>query len=488
MTDMNMLDSILRRDLKAFTHKVFDTIHPGKPFHDNWHLDAIAWQLTRVKKGDTRRLLINQPPRTLKSITASVAFPAWVIGHNPELLVACVSYSDDLTSSLSDQFRRVVDTDWYKRCFPAVRLRRNTANTVATTRGGGRIAISVNGSFTGRGADIIVIDDPLNAQDTNSQNIRQRAIDWYTNTLISRLNDPLTGAIVLVMQRLHEHDLAGHILRTENEHWEKLILPAINDEPLNFIDTGSDTFTLWEPGELLHPERLDLETLEQRRKTMGSAIYHAQYLQKPVPAEGAMIKRAWFKTYETPPVIEGYKRIVQSWDIATTTNESSDWSVCTTWLVIRNDYYLLNVWRNRLEYPELRRKIASLAEEQQANVVIIEKAGPGFPVLQDLRRQPIKGMPEPIGRIPKGSKADRMAVQCAKIEAGQVHIPDDAPWLANYLDEMLSFREGAALDDQVDSTSQFLDWVSAQDGTDGDYMGSLGWQGIFSVDELGQLP
>jgi predicted phage terminase large subunit-like protein len=289
------------------------------------------------------------------------------------------------------------------------------------------------------------------------------------------------------MQRLHEDDLAGHILRTENEDWEKLILPAINEEPLNFIHTGRDTFELWEPDQLLHPDRLGFEKLEKIRKIMGSAVYQAQYLQKPVPAEGAMIKRVWFKTYESPPVIEGYRRIVQSWDIATTTNESSDWSVCTTWFVMGNDYYLLDVWRDRLEYPDLRRKIASLANEQEANVVLIEKAGPGIQVLQDLRQQPVKGMPEPIGRVPKGSKVHRMAVQCAKIEAGQVHIPADASWLATYIGEMLSFREGATLDDQVDSTSQFLDWISEHDSSDGDYTGPANGQGFFYLDEWGQL-
>jgi len=165
MSDKNLLHATLHMNLKPFTRKVFDTLHPGKPFADNWHIDAIAHQLTRVKQGDCRRLLINQPPRTLKSITASVAFPAWLLGNDPKLLIACVSYAGELTSTLSDQFRRVIEADWYKATFPKTKFRKNTNNQVLTTRGGGRIAIPVNGSFTGRGADIIIIDDPLNAND-----------------------------------------------------------------------------------------------------------------------------------------------------------------------------------------------------------------------------------------------------------------------------------------------------------------------------------
>jgi predicted phage terminase large subunit-like protein len=396
-----------------------------------------------------------------------------LIGKNPEQLVACVSYSDELATDLAAQFRRIIHTHWYRRAFPTVRIRRDTADKMLTTRGGGRIALSVNGSFTGRGADLIIIDDPLNANDTNSINARTRNIDWYNNTLVSRLNNPREGAIVLVMQRLHEDDLAGHLLKSDADSWQQLILPAINGDEQRKIRTSPYTFRTWEPGELLHPEHLDRDTLESRRKTSGSAVFQAQYLQQPVPAEGAMIKRDWFRTWTELPDPGAYPRIVQSWDIASTKGEHSNWSVCTTWLIVGNKYYLTHVWRNKLEFPDLRKQIAKLAKDHDAKVILIENAGIGKTILQDLDRSPPTGMPAPIWRTPKGSKADRMAVQSARIEAGQVWLPEDAPWLADYLSELLAFREGATQDDQVDATSQFLDWAT-QDGDVGELPTAVG--------------
>jgi predicted phage terminase large subunit-like protein len=189
-------------------------------------------------------------------------------------------------------------------------------------------------------------------------------------------------------------------------------------------------------------------------------MFSAQYQQRPVPLEGNLIRREWFRYYDHLPQASA-KRVVQSWDIAMMTGDANDYSVCTTWWIIKSDYYLVDVFRGRLQYPDLRRRVANLAATHEATTILIENAGPGMALLQDLWRNLPPGLPRPLGRKPEGSKADRMVAQSAKIEAGHVHLPKEAVWLDTFLHELLAFPTGRH-DDQVDSVSQFLQWTSLQ--------------------------
>ena len=225
MASYNELDATLRSDLSLFVRKVFATVSPNDAFRPNWHIEAIAHELTRCHAGENRRLLITQPPRSLKSICASVAFPAWALGHDPTQRFLCVSYSEGLASEFTRQFRMVTESEWYRRVFPGMRLKTETRAETITTKGGSRVALSVGGSITGRGADFIIIDDPLKAEDGASETARTRVIDWYDGTLSTRLNDKERGVIILVMQRLHQEDLAGFVI--ERGGWHQLNLPAI---------------------------------------------------------------------------------------------------------------------------------------------------------------------------------------------------------------------------------------------------------------------
>jgi predicted phage terminase large subunit-like protein len=209
------------------------------------------------------------------------------------------------------------------------------------------------------------------------------------------------------------------------------------------------------PGDVF--ERESREALDAIKAEVGSLLFSAQYQQRPVPLEGNLIRRSWFRAYDNLPASPSQTKIVQSWDVAMMTGGQNDYSVCTTWFTHNNDAYLLHVYRCRLEYPELRRKVISLAAEHRAITVLIEDAGPGMNLLQDLRTGMPRGMTRPVGVKPEGSKVDRMAAQSAKIEAGHVHLPNCAPWLGEFLTELLSFPNGRH-DDQVDSVSQFLRW------------------------------
>ncbi|MBV8132032.1 MAG: hypothetical protein JO282_05895 [Alphaproteobacteria bacterium] len=236
----------------------------------NWHFEVTAGKLAAVRDGRIRRLLVCVPPRHPKSHLTSIAFPAWCPGQDPSAQLICASYAQELADKLSRDCRRIVASDWYQRLFPTrLSPRHQAVPEFETTAQGCRVATSVGGVLTGRGADIIVIDDPLKPEEALSQAQRQAANEWYDHTLYSRLNEKLTGAIVLIMHRLHEDDLAGHMLAQED--WDVVRLPAIADEnELHRVETvfGRQSFRR-KAGEVLHPEREPLEMLEQIRRTIG---------------------------------------------------------------------------------------------------------------------------------------------------------------------------------------------------------------------------
>src|SRR5215475_6534069 len=279
--------ALLRTDLRYFVWKSFGTVMPGTPYLPNWHIDAIVHQLMQVHAGGTPRLLINQPPRSLKSICVSVAYVAWLLGHDPTRRIIVVSYSNEFAAELHRQFRMVIDAPWYRALFPAMRPAKDSGTELVTTAGGSRYATSVGGTLTGRGADLIIVDDPLKAEEAMSEPARRRVIDWYGGTLVSRLNDKENGPIVVVMQRLHENDLAGHLLGQGG--WEHLDLPAIAVED-SVIPIGDNKVFTRGQGEVLHPARESREVLDRIKAEIGSLKFSAQYQQQPVPLEGNILR------------------------------------------------------------------------------------------------------------------------------------------------------------------------------------------------------
>ncbi|MBV8419077.1 MAG: phage terminase large subunit [Hyphomicrobiales bacterium] len=447
-------DGLLRRDFASFARRSFRELYPQTSYSFGPHIEIIAAKLAAVIDGTTRRLIINLPPRHLKSLLASVAFPAWCLGRNPSAEILCVSYAQELADKLSRDCRRIVASDWYRRVF-TTRLapRHQAVPEFETTAQGCRIATSVGGVLTGRGADIIVIDDPLKPEEALSEAHRQGANEWFDHTLYSRLNDKREGAIVLIMHRLHEDDLVGHVLA--QEHWDILRLPAIaEDDESIVVDTviGPRRFDR-RSGEALHPAREPTPMLEQIRRTIGEYNFAGQYQQMPAPLGGGLVKAAWFKRYVMGEGM-AFDRIVQSWDTASKATELSDFSVCTSWGIRGKELYLLDVLRRRMEYPELKRAVHEQYERFRPDVVLIEDKASGTQLIQELIAE---GLHAATRYQPQSDKIMRMHAQTAMIENGFVHLPDSAPWLAAYLHELTSFPKGRH-DDQVDSTAQMLDW------------------------------
>jgi predicted phage terminase large subunit-like protein len=444
---MAHVNAACRKDFVSFVRKVFHVLHPSAIFHMNWHICAIAHYLEQVRLGKIKRLIINVPPRSLKSIMCSVAFPAFVLGHDPTKHLIGASYNADVAIKFSNDFRTVVNSAEYRAIFPAMRISpmKNTQSEVATTLNGFRLATSVDGTLTSRGGDIIIIDDPIDALAARSQKSREHVVEWFFNTALSRLDDKQNGAIVLVMQRLHEDDLAG-VLQRGSDEWTVLSLPAIAEQDER-IPIGNGQVHFRRIGDVLHPQRLPRVSLESER-AQSPEMFAAQYQQQPVAPGGAMIKRASVRRYDQLP---GTGRIIQSWDVANKQGEENDYSVCTTWLIHENRYYLVDMLRGRFDFPTLRRKVSEQATLHKASQVLIEDAGFGTALIQDLKTADVSI----VAVKPEYDKKFRMGIQAGKFENGQVFFPHEAPWLRDLEDELFAFPNGRH-DDQVDSISQAL--------------------------------
>ena len=453
-----LLQAVMRHDFRAFLRKAYPTVRGGELIRWNWHLDAIAHALDLVAQGSSRRLLVTMPPRNLKSIATSVAWVAWMLGRDPGRNFVCVSYSNDLSAKLARDCLALMQSSWYLELFPRTLIsgKRSASGDFETTCGGGRLATSVTGTLTGRGGDIIIIDDPIKPEEAHSETTRNFVNHWFQSTLASRLNDKETGAIITVMQRLHQHDLAGMMI--ESGGWDQLSLPAIAPEN-EVIPLGRGRIHVRGEGDVLHPAREPRRVLDEIKALMGSMDFEAQYQQQPLPATGNIVKADWLRTYPAgfePLSLPG--KIVQSWDTATKDGVLNDWSVCITAHVSRNEIRILDVFRRRLLFPELKAAAIRMARTYRATHILIEDQASGSQLLQTLRSEQPGGVPHPIARRPEGDKYSRMAGVSGQIEGGQLLLPENAPWLGEFLTELLGFPN-ARHDDQADALTQLMSWV-----------------------------
>src|SRR6266508_2674439 len=277
-TPANMYAPFLRHDLCAFIHRSFLELNAQTRFLPNWHLEVLAAKLEQVRRGRCRRLIVNMPPRHLKSHAVSVAFPAWLLGHDPTKQILSVTYAQDLSDNFARRSRTLMTSPFYESLFDTrLSKGREAISDYETTDGGYRLSTSVGGILTGRGADIIIIDDPLKADDALSELRRRSVNEWYDKTLRSRLNSQEMGAIIIVMQRLHADDLVAHVQK--HESWDVLSFPAIaeQDETYDFSTPYGRKRIHRKPGEILQPSLLSPTALESQRRGMTEYNFVAQY-------------------------------------------------------------------------------------------------------------------------------------------------------------------------------------------------------------------
>ena len=449
-----VLRALLANNLTSFTEFAFDVVRPGVSFKPNWHFEAVTEKLSQVARGEVRRLIITLPPRTLKSLCAAVALPAWFLGRYPSERVVVVSYSDILARTHANDFRLLVNDPIYQATFPAMRLARDTDREIMTTKRGKRIATSIDGTLTGLGGNLIIIDDPLKPGDAMSEAVRSRVIEWYRSTLLSRADDKTVARIVLVMQRVHQDDLVGYL--QEQGGFEVLNLPAIAQRNETYFLGDGRTYDR-QRGELLHPEHEPAHVLAELKREMGPIAFSAQYQQSPIPPGGAIIKRKWLVPYENVDRQPG-DRIVLSWDIALSEAETGDYSACVVVLIRGEVFYILEVVRGRFPFDTLKRKVMEVKRRYGSSTLLIEDSPISHGLIQSLREKSISVTPYK----PETDKRARVIAQSDLFAGGSVRFPQRAGWLEEFTAELLAFP--GRHDDQVDALVQALAWSRSRRG------------------------
>jgi predicted phage terminase large subunit-like protein len=448
------IDAVYRNSFGAFVYRAFEILNLRRKLDYNWHIDAICYRLEQMVDGQSdKRLVINLPPRTLKTLIVSICLVAWLLGRDPTLRIICASYAEDLSNKLSRDCRALMETKFYKRVFPHTRLNPKKSNEgeFETTRRGYRLATSVGGSLTGRGGDVIIIDDPIKANDVDSELALQNANGWFNNTVMSRLDDPSKGLIIITMQRLHVGDLSGVLIE---RGWPSLVIPAIATETVTYV-LGPDEFYHRPIGEALQADRVNVEDLNKLKVGIGSRIFAAQFQQDPAPLEGNLIRADWLVPYSLPSR-EKFQRVVLSCDPAAKAGPTNDYTALVIAGVIGNDVYILDVARGRWTVMQMKQHIIARVARWNVGLVLVEDTASGTALIELLREEPNLNV---IKRLPKGGKIERVERQLGKFEAGRVLLPVDTPWLADFEKELLCFPN-VKYDDQVDALIQILEWWS----------------------------
>ena len=424
-------------------------------FQAPWHIRELARELEAIEQGDIKRLMVIMPPRHGKSELVSLRFPCWYLAKHPTDRIVQAGYAESIALVHSRQARDIFIDPKQAILFPdihhrperagqeAVRPERQAAHEWGAIQGGSYYAVGIGGGLTGRGFNVGIIDDPVkDEEEAQSETIREKVWDWYQTVFRTRAEPG--AAIILVMTRWHPLDLAGRLLAQSREdpsadQWHVLHFPAISEDEDGFKSA------LW-------PKRYGLDELENLRSSIGGRAFESLYQGNPTIAAGQIIKREWWRYLRTPP--EPILK-VQSWDTAFKDKDYNDFSVCTTWYVHPTGYYLADLWRGKVEFPELKRISLALYAKEVPDVVLVEDEASGQSLIQELQRD--SRVPILAIKVDR-NKVGRVNASSPLIEAGKVSLPEYAPWLFDFLEECSAFPN-APHDDQVDSMTQALSYM-----------------------------
>lgn len=453
----------LRKNLAPYIKGVLSITDPGAVYKHNWHIDAIAEYTQAVFAGQIRKLIINVPPRTLKSSIVSVGAPSWSFGQDPTERFLTASGASTLATKHSLDCRLILRSQWYKLLFPKVELRadQDQKNRFETTAGGHRIAIGAGASIVGQGGRIKIIDDPIDPEKTLRPKPDEiiKINTWYDQTWSQRSDDQTTAKEILVMQRLHIDDLTGHLIN-QDTGWEVLVLPqegkgnTVISLPISKVKINR------KDGEFLQVERFGEEEKKITQKILGSHGYAGQHQQEPVQRGGNRIKAAWFGKHSVEPI--EYEETVISIDTANKAKEIHDPTVMEIYGRVGKTWYLREVVREHLAYPDLKKTFFAVYHKYKPDFVLIEDKASGTQLLQEAQE-----MNFPVVPIePEADKITRMELQLGVIESGLISLPDplkfDYGWIHD-LDVELSQFPDCVTWDQIDAMSQFVKWVRSQD-------------------------
>jgi predicted phage terminase large subunit-like protein len=445
------------RSFRAYLEQAWPVLEPARPFLPNWHIDLIAEYLEAVTAGDITHLLINVPPRYMKSLLVSVLWPTWEWIVAPSLRFIFTSYSEALSLKHSVDRRTLLQSDWFRaRWGHLVQLSsdQNVKGEFKNTQEGVMIATSTGGSITGKGGDRIIVDDPHNPTQAESDVQREAALDYFRRTLSTRLDDKKRGAMVVVMQRLHEGDLSALCQELGFVH---VSLPVEAETRTSVVFPRSGRILTREPGDILWPAREDHAELIRQRQLLGSAAFEGQYQQRPAPAGGLIFQPEWFKFFNELPEVD---RIAISWDMSFKDKAGSDYVVGLVAVQHGADIYLLDRVKGRWGFVESCRQVQALAKQYPHASILIEDAANG-PAIIDTLKHTVPGV---IAVHPEGGKLARAQAIAPRVEAGNIYLPNPRPhgtlvpereWVDDFIHQFRVFPHGAH-DDDVDALSQLL--------------------------------
>jgi predicted phage terminase large subunit-like protein len=451
--------------LKKFVEHAWKILEPVADLQWNWHLDLICEYLTLIKDnefktvcgGHLEGIIFNVPPRTMKSLLISVFFPIWLWTCDPARRFMFVSYSEKLSTQHSVFRRMVMESGFYQerwgRLF-SFSKDQNLKSHYENSRRGAMFSTGMQATATGLGGDVLIFDDPLNPEQAVSQLEREAVNLRFDTTFRSRLNNPATGVKIIIMQRLHQLDLTGHILSREAGRWKHIALPAIAEQSTVYSFPSGLT-VLTEAGQLLWPARLPQTFLDSQRIGMGSWAFNGQYQQSPAPLEGGLIKRSWVRFYRELP--DDFDFMVQSWDCTFSGGADNDFVAGQVWGQANGKFYMLpHRTYDRLDFGPTRAAIkACHAKFPRAHAILIEDKANGPAIISELQKE----IPGVIGVNPEGGKLARAQATAPLWEAGSIALPDPVvfgcPWIEDYIHNICTFPR-AAHDDDVDATSQAL--------------------------------
>lgn len=443
-------DAIQRQNFYMFLKQAFRACNPDRTLSEDDYLEVMAFALQSTMETPGGRLMITLPPRYLKSFAASIALPAWLLGKKPGLKIIVANYADSLAQDHAKQFRRLITSQFYKRLFPgsAQTPATNKALEFATQAGGGRRAVTVGGSVTGLGADLIIVDDIMKASDATSDTRREEARRFFDETLYTRLNKKSEGQIIVVGQRLHQDDLIAHLL--ERGTFEHLNLPAIAEKPTEhplYFDF------VWNraAGTVLAQNHEDRSALDQIRSDMGEAAFRTQYQQDPASSGGTMLDFGKVTCLDCHPASVRSLKTVQTWDTAIKDGPNCDYSVCMTFGWDDERWVVLDVFRRRMNFAALKENAIRLADKWSPARVIVEDSANGSALVWDMRGSQHYFKPLSV----TGSKEERFAVAAEWLETGKLALLRPATYFDELRRELVSFPEGR-FDDQVDALSLFV--------------------------------
>jgi len=445
----------------SFSHFIKSAWHilePTTPYLHNWHIDAICEHLEAVKLGQIRKLIVNMPPRHMKSIAITVCFPAWMWIQDPAKRFICASYSARLSTKHNMDRRTIIQSLWYQRAWSdrfTMAADQNQKTVFLNNHRGQMFSTSVGGSVTGEGGDIIIVDDPIDPKLAASEVMRQKANDWHDGTLSSRKNNKKTAAEIIVMQRLHESDLTGHVLKKKDdpEPWTVLCLEGKATKKHTVVFPISKTEVVREEGSYLHPDREGEIEHKQAFSNLGSMGYQSQYQQDPRPQAGGFFQRSWWKYYTELPL--NRIRRVQFWDCAEKPGITTDFSVCATWDQTPIGYFLVDLWVERVGFPELQAAAKNLYATHRPDAIVIEDKSAGVQLIQNLKAETsLPVIPYDPGRKDKVVRASGAQPM---VEAGNLYLPSNRPFVELFISRHEKFPNDDH-DDEVDTTSMMVEY------------------------------